>query len=98
MKTKIALFFAALYVSFAAQAKMQKAELNVCSLDALGCVHTINISGKTFPVVVDPSAAKAARLTEKMIAVHQLLGLPKTAPFFGICLFWLPRVFSQPHY
>ena len=89
MKLKFVTLLAVLGFSVFANAntyqvsRFQKASLNICQAQVLGCVHTINIGGKTFPVEVDPSATQASRTVDKMIAIHQLLELPNTSPFLA---------------
>lgn len=87
MKFKLLTLMAAFGFSALANAstnlapRYQKAWLNLCPAEAVGCVQSIDLEGKTYPFEVDPKATRAQRLVEKMIAVHQILELPNTSPF-----------------
>ena len=102
MKFKITVLLAIIGFSMLANAKtasisrFQKASLNVCPAQILGCAHSIEIGGKTFPVEVDPSASRASRLYERMIAIHQLLELPNTNPFLARGYFVFKGTFPNP--
>ncbi len=76
--------------------RLQKAELNICPAEAVGCAHTISIGGKTFPVDVDAQATEAMQMVDQLIAVHQLLELPNTAPFLAGGYFVFKGMFPNP--
>ena len=74
----------------------QKASLNVCAEDALGCAHSINIGGKTVLLSVDSKSPKTEATLNQMIANYQFHKIPVTAPFLARGYFAFERVFPNP--